>query len=246
MKDANSIIYAPAWVKLVAIILFVLALFVAVYVAVRYVGKPDSGDYILTAMSLAQIALSGLAVTVVIFFSQREIGLKGLVKKTKYFLTDELFLGLGRIEYSPVFCKAEDFNLNVRVSHSDGAIGATYRIFVADSSIYMRVNLNVMRFIVLYYFPCVSGRTVVDLEALLEAVLAGARNAGYEFKIRRQTEFLDGDCECDVLYLYNNQPEGDFLINSMQRLFWIQDIILMTRSVLIESKRNGVILFSGD
>ena len=181
---------------------------------------------------------------IVVLFSQREIGLKGLISKTKYFLVEEMTSGLHRIEYSPVFCEPENFKVKVTTRFNEGAVGAFYNVSIGDFSLHMRVNLNVMRFIVLYYFPCMPGRTIADLENSLEPVLSGARNAGYEFKIRRQVEFFNKNCDCDVLYLYNNQPEGDFLINSMQRLFWIQDIILMTRSTLIESKRNNINIFT--
>ena len=67
MKDSSSIIYAPAWVKFSAIALFCLALSLSGYVTIKFIGKSNNEDYILISMSLAQMALSGLAVSIVIF-----------------------------------------------------------------------------------------------------------------------------------------------------------------------------------
>lgn len=240
MNEAGKIIYTPLWLRVLSILVLTAALIVAFSAVYVFMHQPERETYVLTAMALAQVAASGLILVLIVFYSRREVGMNGMRKRNNSVLSEELPQALGNMARHSVF--GEDYTkpMPVKCSYVPGEVMAGYEITLKNATLRMRVTFNVKRMVVIYYFPAQGPGTEQKLEEALESVIGGAVNAGYDAKVRFHNEDYTDGKNYNLLYLYNNSLPDDFLLDPLQKLYWLTDVAVMTRSILIETIRQKI------
>jgi hypothetical protein len=99
MVDSKNLIYLPAWVKVVSIAILSLCLIFSMAIALSFIGQPDRSDWILLAMSIAQVTASGLVLSLVVFFSERDLSVSALRQKSEEFSKVHMVNALSKIAF---------------------------------------------------------------------------------------------------------------------------------------------------
>jgi hypothetical protein len=201
------------------------------------------------AVSLFQFSATGAALAIVAFYSSKSIGTLQLLAHTSVFLTDEmprafkaslLASSLNEADWS-ISRQIDDIaTAFVKIDHVRGTPSATYALEALGSRIQLRVTLNAFRFVVLYYIPRTGDVSQESVSTAIELVRVGAESAGYTCKVAtnpasdRQTLFVE-------VYFYRT-AEQDLLLDTSARLFWSQDIAVMTKSMMLQLQRHGIAL----
>lgn len=240
MNDAGKIIYTPLWLRALAIVVLSTALLISFYAILVFINQTDRETYVLTAMALAQISASGLVLLLIVFYSRREVGMKGIVSKNDLFLSKELPEALKKISRHHVFDWSVRKSISLKVDHVPGELLAFYELKVKHSVIRMSVSFNVRRMVVIYHFPSPESGDLDHLEQIFETVISGAKNAGYDFAIRVSNFGYTDGSQYNTLYFYCNNLPDDFLLDPLQKLYWVNDVSLMTRSVLIDTIKHAI------
>lgn len=141
-------------------------------------------------------------------------------------------------KWSPLKALGPELRVNVQVDHVRGTSNAYYYIEAFDTKIMMRITLNSYRFIVLYFAHSPEGTRDEDFRNALNIVLSGAENVGFDTRLTQNPARWDSETILHEAYFFK-EVSKDFLFNSTERLFWSQDIATMTRSVMLQLKRNG-------
>lgn len=83
--ENKNFIYTPIWVRVLSIGALSITLVMSLLVTWHYLDT-EKETWLLVAMSLAQVSASGLAFTLVVFYSSKDAGISGLQHKTNLFL----------------------------------------------------------------------------------------------------------------------------------------------------------------
>jgi hypothetical protein len=138
---------------------------------------------------------------------------------------------------SPSGSPKDAFRAKVRIGHISGTPEARYLVEGLESHLELYVQLNVYRLVIVYRIP---GQGTLDCAALQPRFARwaiGAADAGWKIGWRdaieeRQTRWIE-------VYCYAALPI-DFLTDERHQLYWITDVVQMTRSFLMEARRVGV------
>lgn len=132
---------------------------------------------------------------------------------------------------------SDAFHARVRVGHVHGTPEARYLVEGLGTRLELYVQLNVYRFVVVYRLP---GQGTVDCGALQPRFARwalGAANAGWTIGWRDALE--EDEARWIEVYCYASLPL-DFFADERHQLYWITDIVQMTRSFIMEARRVGV------
>lgn len=247
--EAGSLLHLPLFLK--RIIAFTLTLgFVsaAVLLVLTFIGGPPASPLLESAVSLFQFLATGSALAIIAFYSTKNIGTEELLALISNFLIREMpkafranliVRPLQHDSWSTTD-KIEDIsNATIETDHVLGTISATYLVEAFESRIKMRITLNAFRFVILYYIPLLK-HSEKDIEKAIELVTAGAKTVEYTYRIAKNPS-LESNAQIIEVYFYRTS-ERDLLLDSSSRLFWSQDIAVMTKSMILQLKRNGVIM----
>ena len=253
MLDSKALIHVPRNIKFVAIASLGLAFLFAAYCTYYYVDldnpkDPKYADWILVGMQLVHFSLSGLAIALVLFFSEREVGTKTLNKKTEQFLEEFLPDALARV--SPNYTLRHEGSLVKKLGQSD-IFGAAYELSRNQYSIKLWVGLNVSRLIVIYWVE--QGQAGSDLQTnaevktptfdserlkeLFQFTFGGAQKVGFSTYYESA---LSPKGQPIVSIWSSIKLAENLLLSPSDRLFWTQDIAMMTESFWRTAIRNGV------
>lgn len=238
MNDASNILYAPRWVRILTILILLGSLAASIFFMFLFMEKDGYETYLLTSIALAQVSSSGLVFILVIFYSRKELGVRGLKSKSDNFLQRELVESLRKMDWHDRFGPKSANLLKVSVTHESGALICAYTIEVPNAKLCVRLVFNVRRIVVIYLLDSDSG-TYGDVELAFEPTISGAQSAGYTVAIRQKVDPPYGGPKVTSLTFYNETLKEDFLLDPLERLFWSQDISLMTRDVLIQGITQG-------
>lgn len=201
------------------------------------------------ALSLFQFSATGAALAIVAFYSSKSISTEQLLGHTSVFLTDEmprafkaslLVTSLNDADWSTSRQIDDIATAIVKIDHVRGTPSATYALEALESRIQLRITLNAFRFVVLYYIPCTGNVSQDSVSKAIELVRLGAELAGYTCKVAtnpapdNQKFFIE-------VYFYRTADQ-DLLLDTSARLFWSQDIAVMTKSMLLQLQRYGIAL----
>lgn len=242
MNQDSSKLYAPGWVKLISLMLLVTAFSLAAWVVVKYMDE-NRHDWILVAISLAQIALTGIVFLLIYFFSERDHSTTALRKMSDKFISKEVMHSLEKIELhlregefqSPKITVAKDWT---------GIFGKVITISCGNYEAHLWVGMNVNKIWCIYTFDdftCGQDPSGTQLREKLRPTTEGAEQTGYNVNIT-------------YLKHNENEPKGTYsvwatvsdkdhpfmLSNAHRRLFFANDIAMMTHSMLNTAYREGV------
>ncbi len=115
------------------------------------------------------------------------------------------------------------------------------RLFALQHSDYifqLWVGLNVNRVFVIYFVPLVNGLTLDRAKEIFAFTFGGAEKLGYH--VNYEIAKLDTQ---DLLSIWLNVETADDLVSNPQdKLFWAQDVAMMTQSFLRTAHRNSISL----
>lgn len=164
-------------------------------------------------------------------------------RSTDEFLTGPMLASLGSVDYEmPAYgCPSIDprnaFRGKVSVGHICGSPEARYLLHALEAELELTVQLNVYRLVVVYRVPAVGALDCLGLKPRFERWEIGATNAGWKIGWRDTIDHSN-DRRVEV-YCYAMLPL-DFLNSAHHQLYWMNDIVQMTRSLLLEAKRMDI------
>jgi hypothetical protein len=170
--------------------------------------------------------------------------------RVEEFLTGQMLAVLRTVEVAlPPFSEAprarqesEAAKAHVEVRHLGGSSDAHYLVKAFGDELFMQLQLNVCRFVIVYKVPAVDALDAAGLAPRLERWRIGAEHAGWKMGFR---DSADPPRRWVDTYAYAHAPE-DLLANPPQQLFWRTDIMQMTRWFMLETRRCGIRLSPND
>lgn len=196
-------------------------------------------DYIVVALSVLQGVSTLIFILTLAVYAERETSIERLSQASRHFLTNELtsafkskvWLVEGKGALFPV---VELRNKTQELRLPEELVG-WYLIKIDKYMLFVDIWFNFRNLVLIYYFPTENQR--VDDNGVpvgLKSTLSGFASAYYT--VRAERELLEyTNLEALAVYLYANLSE-DIITNPNARLFWINDICNMTRSIFRQAQ----------
>lgn len=230
--DARHYTYLPAWAKGAVLAAATLLLFLAAVMIYRTLGRDDAGDNILFYLSLAQTGALALIFAIIILFSTRDANVHDLHRLGDQFLLNYVTDALKRVSVPALGIDRFD----VRDLGRKDIYGRVLEMQSPKLDLRIWIGHNVRRLLVIYFVPLGEGDDVEKLEQHLAHTFEGSRIAGYTvgFEPARQ-----GDQHFVSIWA-KAETSTEFLYNPREKLFWAQDIAMMTQSFLRSVQRKQI------
>jgi hypothetical protein len=136
---------------------------------------------------------------------------------------------------------AQACRATVRIGHVAGTPDARYLIQGLGSQLELYLQLNVYRLVVVYRIPAQGTLDSAALQPRFARWSIGAADAGWTIGWRDAIDPGDETKRFIEVYGYASLPM-DFLDDERHQVYWITDVVQMTRSFLLEARRAGVVL----
>ena len=120
-----------------------------------------------------------------------------------------------------------------------GIPDAPYLIQGLGSHLELYLQLNVFCLVVVYRIPAQGTLDSAALQPRFARWSIGATDAGWTIGWRDAIDSDDETKRFIEVYGYASLPR-DFLDDERHQLYWITDVVQMTRSFLLEARRAGV------
>lgn len=253
--ESRSFIYAPGWVKVVALGVLAFTLASAIGVSLYFLGKENRQDWILVAMSLGQVAASGIVIALVVFFSEKDVNIISLQKRSERLFLETfpracLLIDFPegefklweskRIKGNDIVQALRNSKTTIQVKHMPGQIDAYYHICrESGDSMIMRLQVNVGEVVVSYYIPAVCENEMHEISKKLEWAFSryyevGGYVGGWYFS----REDFDGLTYASIHLTKDFGP--DFLENERKKLFMSNDVAATTRGIMKDCVKNSI------
>ena len=247
--DFKEITYLPNWAKALTLLVLGFAVLAGGGLAVYAITKSQAA-YLSAALTFTQFSAYGLAAAIVILFAERELTVSRLLKRLDVFYSQELLNGLKAIRYA-VPGDPDGRPISVEKINQDGRPGAYYELRHEGSSMLVHVSLNVRQLLVVYFFPIRDVAAVRDkdfdaLETLaanyethFNVTVDGARKIGWNVSPHVLVrEVFDVSPYFELIC--RMKTADNFLLSSPDRLYWITDMAIMSRSALQAAQASGL------
>lgn len=245
MLDSSSFLHVPKSVRIGALVLLAAVLSSAVFMTVYYVNldnpkDPKYSDWILLGMSLIHMSLAGFALALLSFYTEREVSTDILQQKTEQFLDKLLPAVLEK--GSPSYQLRHTGSHVSKLGRSD-IFGAAYELTCQSNRIKLWVGLNVSRLIVVYWVnaPALNNRDDQKkyLDDIFQYTFGGAKKVGLSTNFE---PFISPNGVQLYSIWSSIKLEQNLLLQPSERLFWMQDIAMMTESFWRTAIRNNIVI----
>ncbi len=245
--QTGNFLYAPRWVKVSALVVLSFALLIALVVVIYYVRLDGNDSLILVAVSLGQVAASGLVIALIVFFSQRDADLKLLRMRIQDFLLVAFPKGLAaldcadpkEVEWRPgqgaklrdLLRQPMESNVTMRLRYVPDSVGCWYLVTARGRELTLHAQVNVGEVILSLYLPA---RDSSEFETMRENMRWGLSRlegvSGYRVDWHYSTESFDGR---PYAIAFLTKDFGlDFLDDNRRQLFVINDLTLNLRGLM--------------
>lgn len=223
--DSKSIIHLPIWIKFILLTVLASVLATGVYVSVSFIGYDDRADWIILSLSLAQLSGTALVILLVLLFSESDASVANLERRSQEYLKTHLPAALRRMTVPAA--GGHPFECSGAMNRD--IFGALF--YLGDSrDLRMKawVGLNVRRITVIYFIKGAEGRKlpIEKAQDLFRYTFGAAEKIGYSVFF----EEADVDGEKLISIWATVAVEDDFLVLPQAKLFWAQDVAMMTQS----------------
>ncbi|CAN5378550.1 hypothetical protein BH09PSE4_BH09PSE4_07020 [soil metagenome] len=234
--DAKHFIHLPGWAKALCLGTLALGIVASLTIIFEFFGAEGNRDWVLIGFSGAQFLITSFVIAIILFVSQTDANIGTLRRRSEQFLIETLPIALGRIsleDHSGSCCEVK------RGTRSD-IFGYDYSLQRGGTTVLrLWCGVNVGRIIVIYRFtnpqPAVSLDAFVErLKQIFRFSLGGAASVGYNVSF----EPLPGKASIVSVWL-TVATAPDFLTDPALKLFWSQDIAMMTESLMRTALRHG-------
>jgi hypothetical protein len=253
--ESRNFIYAPRWVKVISLGVLTFALASSAIVSIYFIGKDDHQDWILIAMSLGQVAASGIVIAIVVFFSERDVNVSDLNRRSERLfletfpkaclLIDSPMEGFSTCKFNKYrggnVDKAYSESLTkIQISHSPGQIDAYYRITRPyGQTLTIRLQVNVGEVVVSYYIPAKDEDQKEQISSKLDWAFSRFLNeSGFKGRWYFSTEAFDGNTYASIHL--TKDFGSDFLENERKKLFMANDVAASTRGIMKDCQKHGI------
>lgn len=239
--DAKQVIYLPLWARYGVMAILGLLAITACFTAVGFYFFPQHRNEVTPILSIAQTAAGGFAVVLFVLFAERQLSTPRLHQKTDEFLEKHMVDALSKIEI-PQIKQGHTVNVNV-VKREDTVhggrkdiYGANYHISLEQFRMQMWIGINVKRLSVIFFTEAQSENDISRLQEIFKFTFGGAAKLGYEVNF----EFAEIGEEKLISIWTTVMAENAILGNPAEQLFWVQDVAMMTQSVIRTAIRNKI------
>lgn len=268
MIDSKSTIYLPAKIQLVILFLTGAGVLLSVGIVVWVLLGKGPGESLPAAFTMFQVSLVASAIALAAIYGERNASLDVLQEKSKLFLDQTLPKSLQRITVTDKENTSFPALELLKGSEKSDIFGRLYKcqftISEHKTTFKMWAGLNVHRVFVIYFLKCQPENPVYKAwwqgqasnsgwaesnpiseartfahwlkEDLFRFTFGGAVQLGYHCNFE---PFLIGTTPHISIWM-TVPAEKDFLVNPTAKLFWSQDIAMMTESYLRTALRSGV------
>ncbi len=125
------------------------------------------------------------------------------------------------------------------VSHVLGTPDAAYSVKAFGDVLSMKVQLNVYRLVLVYSLPAHQAQDSEALKPRFARWELGASHAGWRIGWRDTVLLENAESHTAEIYCYAMLPT-DFLTSPHHQLYWINDIVQMTKGLFLECRRIGL------
>ena len=235
--DTRTYTFLPTWAKAVVLGAGVLLLVLAIALVGNALDAGDASDRMVLGLSLAQTAALVLVFAIVVLFSTRDANATHLQRLGDAFLTGYVVDALARVS---VPAKGIERFTVVDLGRND-IFGRVLEMRAGGLAVRLWVGLNVHRIHVIYFVPLDEAVTLERVRTAFAHTLAGAAKAGYSASLEPARH--DG---VDFVSIWLPvEANRDLLYSPRDKLFWAQDIAMMTESMIRSAVRAGVSLDPG-
>lgn len=226
-----KLISIPKWVKFSSLIAIFCFISLAIY-AIFGGARLADGAILQAGMGLLGVLLPlSVAIIFLTFYEAGVAPLKKATEKVLMQLIPEVLIFLGRDKESHQ--PATSVTTTPLLAYI-----CRYLIKLPDRrELQMDVQLNVRKITVVFYFPEKHGGVQItdfsEFERMFQHTLAGARHEGYAANNVVGHTTQDGK-NYDMLVMYKTLP-SDFLWNSAEKLYFVQDMQVAVESLIQEA-----------
>ena len=237
----------PKWIRtLISLLLALIAgVNVLAFVYIFFIydilfhSNPPEIEIILS-LSLAQITSIMLIGWVYLRFSWSQVSRKTLMKQVSNFLEEDICLALSNIHYYYEDGKrVSDIHVE-SMDHQKGTTSAYYKVVSrkwGSLVLYIQVNIKIIE--VIYHLEPAPERTLRYDEDVKNSV-EGAKTVGWKatpYCIKPYSGPSDfwPTQSCEMIMMKQVVEDDMFLLNTPKRIFWANDIAMMTKSFLSEA-----------
>ncbi len=253
--QTGNFLYAPRWVKMLALIVLSLALLTALAVVVVYIDQGGRENWVLVAISLAQIAASGLVIALIVFFSQRDANLGVLRGRIRDFLLHSLPKAMLILDCPPEktarwqpgrrWMRREwrrtdsETNVNITVRYAPGAIEAWYEVDARGRKLHIRAQVNMGEVAFSFYFPAANREEAEERRQQLDWGFSRLiQVSDYRLDWHFSTESFDK--RSHAAFFLTRDYGIDFLDDNRRMLFVVNDLALNLRGILKDCVLRGI------
>lgn len=214
---------------------------VSTYLIYHYVSRGNMTDHTLSALAAAQLTATGLVVAFVLFFSEREMSTKLLRAKTDIFLESDLVTSLSDITIKDGRGVKP---IDISILNKDDGIDRFGRVYTLSSDknrLRMWVGLNVNRVLILYFVKLADDKSLEQIGEDFMIAFSGAKSVGYN------VDYLSAEFPGEnIVCIRASCLLGDesFLSKPTAKLYWANDIALMTQSMMRTALRNEIDVYT--
>lgn len=233
--DAKSFVYLPGWAKLLSVLALAGGVLISVWTVVAFFGSTDARDWVAIGLAGTQFMITTLVVAVVLFFSQTDANICNLERRAEQFFGEVLPDALARV------APDDEVEGGCVVDRGDrrDIFGYDYRLRRGSATkLRLWCGVNVFRLIVIYRVVNHSRMPEQDflkrLPEILRFTFGGAQALNYSVSY----EPLAGSDDIVSIWLTVG-TDKDLLTDPALKLFWSQDIAMMTESFLRTAHRHA-------
>ncbi len=228
------------WVELTILIAAMVVFMLASVSVYRAVVADSHGESIVFFLSVSQSAGLILIFFLVVTFSRRDANVEQLHVLADEFLRKYVPRSLSRASIPALNIT----NFTVKDEGEKDIFGRLLRMTSGDYKFEMWVGLNVSRIFVIYFVPLQnglesgqnSGLTKERAQKIFEFTFGGAQKVGFSSNFEEAV--VNGQ---DILSIWLTvETSGELLTTPQDKLFWAQDIAMMTESFLRTANRNHI------
>lgn len=206
---------------------------------------PAYHEKITPTLSIAQTAAGAFAVVLFVLFAERQLSTDKLLDRTDLFLEKQMTEALRKIEI-PQLKRGHTVNVNVleRAATVHGGrkdiFGANYEIWLDNFRMRMWIGINVRKLSVIYFVKVNGPEDEANLREKLKFTFSGGAQLGYETNF----QYVELEDEKIVSIWSSVMADTAILGNPAEQLFWIQDVAMLTQSLLRTAVRERFNLYT--
>lgn len=231
VMDARRFLYIPKWAK--ALLLFVAGVLFCGGAWILGIGLINH-SHELVSISLTAVQTGALMLTffVLVLFSRMDGNATQVEDLSATFLTRYVVKSLERVSLPDL--KIDKFTVE-NLGQRD-IFGHLLLMKSAQLSFKIWVGLNVNRIFVIYFLPAGDDLSIERAQQIFAFTFGGAEKLGYHANYEKATV-----ANTNILSIWLTVETTDDLVSSPKdKLFWAQDVAMMTQSFLRTANRAGL------